>query len=287
MNTNIMQSGLNTDQLRQLVPSAFATCAQSDVSDQYSFLPTSIVIDKMLANGWVATRAVEQRVRLEERQNFQKHMIRFCRVEDAERFSSHIRPGIHSFYDRQRPDLIRPEVVMFNSHDRSCAYRLSLGLFRLVCCNGLVVSDSAIESISVVHKGFNPDNVIEGSFRIIESAPEVLARVEDWKGYELSEGRQKALAVGAHAFRWDNPEKAPVSPEKLLAPRRDEDRGSDLWRTMNRIQENITKGGQRERGRVINHIHAPKVRAIKGLDEDTRLNKALWTMAQALREGKV
>ena len=285
MNTNTI---LTKDDLRHYVPSAFANHAEEGVSDQYTFLPTEVVIDKMLKEGWVATRAQEQRIRLESREGFQKHMIRFCREEDAERFSPFIHRGIHNFYDRQRPDLVRPEVVLFNSHDRTSAYKLELGLFRLICCNGLIVCDSSFRSISVIHKGFDPDRVIEASFEIIGQAPEVMEKVNDWKGFELTDTQAKALAIGVHAFRWgEESDKAPVSPEKLLAPRRTDDQGNDLWRTVNRVQENVIKGGQRERGRKVGNIYSPKVRAVKGLDEDTRLNKALWAMAQALRDGQI
>ncbi|MBV8275090.1 MAG: DUF932 domain-containing protein, partial [Verrucomicrobia bacterium] len=35
---------------------------------------------------------------------------------------------------------VRPEVVLVNSHDKSSAYQLHCGLFRLVCTNGMVIS---------------------------------------------------------------------------------------------------------------------------------------------------
>ena len=55
---------------------------------------------------------------------------------------------------------------------------------------------------------------------------------------------------------------------------------------LNTIQENITKGGQRDYSRRRpNGDRMPKSRAIKGIDEDLRLNKALWHMAEVLRTG--
>src|ERR1700751_6461233 len=56
---------------------------------------------------------------------------------------------------------VRPEVVLVNSHDKSSAYQLHCGLFRLVCTNGMVVSDGTFQRISIKHSGFNPDSVIE------------------------------------------------------------------------------------------------------------------------------
>lgn len=38
-------------------------------------------------------------------------------------------------------------------------------------------------------------------------------------------------------------DKTPVTAEQLLLTRRDADKGSDLWRVFNRVQENLTQGG--------------------------------------------
>jgi hypothetical protein len=49
-------------------------------------------------------------------------------------------------------------------------------------------------------------------------------------------------------------------------------------------QENIIRGGQRDRSRRRpDGSRMPKSRAIKGIDEDMKLNKALWEMAEVLR----
>jgi hypothetical protein len=44
---------------------------------------------------------------------------------------------------------LRPHatVVLVNSHDKSSAYQLHCGLFRLVCTYGMVVSDSTFQRI--------------------------------------------------------------------------------------------------------------------------------------------
>jgi hypothetical protein len=93
-----------------------------------------------------------------------------------------------------------------------------------------------------------------------------------------------ALATGAAAHRWEDLDKAPVNPSMLLNPRRYGDGAKDLWTSLNTIQENITQGGQRDRSRRrADGSRMPKSRAIKGIDEDLKLNKALWHMAEVLR----
>jgi ParB family transcriptional regulator, chromosome partitioning protein len=74
----------------------------------------------------------------------------------------------------------------------------------------------------------------------------------------------------------------------LLKPRRYGDGAKDLWTTLNTIQENITKGGQRDYSRRRpDGDRMPKSRAIKGIDEDLRLNKALWHMAKLAKEKRI
>jgi len=52
----------------------------------------------------------------------------------------------------------------------------------------------------------------------------------------------------------------------------------------NTVQENVFRGGQRDYSRRRpDGCRMPKSRAIKGIDEDLKLNKALWHMAELLR----
>jgi hypothetical protein len=100
------------------------------------------------------------------------------------------------------------------------------------------------------------------------------------------DAEQLALATGAAAYRWEDLTKAPVSPSMLLNPRRYGDGAKDLWTTLNCVQENIIRGGQRDRSRRRpDGSRMPKSRAIKGVDEDMKLNKARWEMAEVLRHG--
>ncbi|MNG31048.1 hypothetical protein D3C84_1167890 [compost metagenome] len=66
-------------------------------------------------------------------------------------------------------------------------------------------------------------------------------------------------------------------------PRRAEDRASDLWTTFNRVQENTIKGGLRGRNK---QGRRTTTRAVNGIDQDVKLNRALWVLAQALRSGQ-
>ena len=110
----------------------------------------------MRENGWVPVRAQEQSIRTEARRGFQKHVVRFARVEHLQSWEK---------------NQVRPEVVLgtVTIKDKSSAYQLHCGLFRLVCTNGMVVSDGTFQRISIQHSGFNPDSVIEASFKVLDA----------------------------------------------------------------------------------------------------------------------
>jgi hypothetical protein len=137
---------ISDDEMRRFAPSVFASQPIEGVSERYSFLPTSSILNRRRENDWVPVRAQEQSVRTEARRGIQKHVVRFARAEHLQSWEK---------------NQVRPEVVLVNSHDKSSAYQLHCGLFRLVCTNGMVVSDGTFQRISIKHSGFNPDSVIE------------------------------------------------------------------------------------------------------------------------------
>jgi Domain of unknown function (DUF932) len=273
LNSNYLSKARGTvaisdEELRCLAPSIFASQPIEGVSNRYSFLPTSSILKGMRENGWVPVRAEQQSVRNEARRGFQKHLIRFARIEHL---------------DTWEKNQVRPEVVLLNSHDKSSAYQLHCGLFRLVCSNGLVVADATFQRISIKHSGFNPDSVIEASFKVLGAVPDIMKKVQLFQDRILTDAERLALATGAATYRWEDPSKAPVKASMLLNARRYGDDAKDLWTTLNTVQENIIRGGQRDYSRRRLHgRRMPKSRAIKGIDEDMKLNKALWQMAEVL-----
>lgn len=272
---------INQEELAQY-KSVFAEGKASTRSDRYVHIPTSALVERLAKEGWLPTKVSEQRVRNELRQGFQKHMIRFRRFDGTQ---PTLRVG-DSFV----------ELVLVNSHDGSSAYQLDAGLFRLVCSNGLVVADSMFESLKFKHQGFDPREVIEASYRVIDDVPRIQEDVAEMQAVVLSKDEQLAFADAAIDLRFENRESAP-QPSALLTPRRRDDVKDDLWTTYNRIQENvIERGGLRQppiihkellpSGRTIDHIRRRTTRPVKGIDDNVKLNKALWTLAESMKKLK-
>jgi Domain of unknown function (DUF932) len=102
---------ISNDEMSRFAPSVFASQPIDGVSDRYSFLPTSSMLNGMRENGWVPVRAQEQSIRTEARRGFQKHVVRFARVEHLQTWEK---------------NQVQPEVALVNSHDKSSAYQLHL-----------------------------------------------------------------------------------------------------------------------------------------------------------------
>jgi hypothetical protein len=261
---------LEIAELRNFAPSIFAENPHARTSSRYSFLPTSSILSGMADEGWVPVAAQEQLVRDQSREGYQKHMLRFAHRSDL-----------------QKPGAERAEIVVVNSHDRSSAYQLHAGIFRFVCCNGLVACDETFKRISITHLNFDPSKVIEASVEIADGIPVIMEGLQRMKTLTLTEGEREAFAESAAILRFGSLDTAPVRPFKLLEPRRYEDSGSDVWRTFNAVQENVTKGGQKDYAkRKPNGVRMPKSRAVTGIDGNVALNKALWHLAEKMAELK-
>ncbi len=257
------QVTLSNEQIQRYAPSAFAGQAFHAQSSRYAFVPTSAVIDGMRNAGFFPVKATQSRSRIEGKQMFTKHMIRF-RSTDA---------NITKVGDSAL------EFVLVNSHDGTSAYDLSMGMFRLACLNGLMVAESLCEAIHIRHTGNIIDRVIESTTSLLQNAPRVSDTVSQWRNIQLTEPEQRILAEEAHSLRFDTLEGTP-NPEKLLTVRRSADNGSDLWSTFNRIQENVVRGGLRTIDPETRRRN--RTREVKGIDHNIKLNRALWSLAEKM-----
>ncbi|MGA9778704.1 MAG: DUF932 domain-containing protein [Verrucomicrobiia bacterium] len=157
-------------------------------------------------------------------------------------------------------------------------------MFRLVCGNGLIVSDVCFQRVSIRHTGFEPSLVVDASLKVLDSLPQLTDAVESFRARRLTPAESKAFAESAILLRYDDLPTAPISAEKLLEPRRNEDIGNNLWNTLNRVQEGVLRGGLKDYSRrKADGKRHPRTRAVAGLDENVRLNKALWHLAEALK----
>lgn len=258
---------LSHDQIRRAAPAVFATQPEEHVSERYGFIPTIQVVEALQDQGWYPVRAQQTRSKAEARRSVARHMVRFR--QDP---TSQIMVG----------DSV-PELVLLNSHDRTSAYQLDLGLFRLVCSNGMVTPTSDLGNIRVRHDRDVVGEIIEGSCELAGGIPDIADHVDRFQAIELPDEAQRLYASSVLEMRYgeDWEEKSPIPPDHLLVPRRPEDAGNSLWNTFNRVQENLMKGGVR--GRAASGRRT-RTRAINSVNEDVRLNRAMWKLTEHLAE---
>jgi Domain of unknown function (DUF932) len=275
------QQPLTNQQLERYAPSIFATEPWKGMSDKYKFIPTIAVVEDLRKEGFLPVSATQSRSRIDGKAAFTKHQIRFRDFRNG---------GVPAIREL---GTVYPEIVLTNSHDGGSVYALDAGLFRLVCTNGMVVPHGNLEALKVRHTG-NIGDVISITHEIVEEFPKVIDSVEQFSRLRLTAPQQQAFATAALTLKYDDA--APITPDRLLEPRRYEDREPTLWNTLNTVQEKLIQGGDRyrtqnryeadpETGRqVFRPARRLKTRPVNGISENTKLNKALWTLAEELRK---
>ena len=182
------------------------------------------------------------------------------------------------------------EILLKNANDGSSAYELMAGLFRVRCLNSLVTQTGTIEEIKVRHSGDVQAKVIDGTYTVLKAAENALAAPQDWSTLRLNSDEKEILAQSAHMLRFGDADGAvttPIQPAQLLKQRRADDVSDDLWTTWNVVQENAIKGGLRAFGRDdLGRPRRVKSRAVTGIDQDIKLNKALWHLGAEMAKLK-
>lgn len=294
---------LSLDRVRAIAPSVFASGAHESRSQRYGYVDSFAMIQGLLDKGFEITAASEARAKDESKKGFTKHMVRLRHTASYQALQATLADGRASgrggfIRDQQVAASlgVSAEVVLTNSHDGTSAVTLHGGILRAACFNGLIVSDSLIESIHVTHSKRLVENVIDAAFTVAEQSSKTIEVVKSWSGLLLSPQEQLALAKAAHVARFADDEgnvTTTVQPQRLLEARRSADNGSDLWTVFNRVQENAVKGGLEDnrKSRVDENgkYHGPrrmKTRPVKGIDGNVKLNKALWTLGEEMAKLK-
>jgi hypothetical protein len=258
---------LTNDQITNFAPAAGSLQPIDGVSNRYSFVPTLTAVDLLRDAGWFPVHAEQSAVHKIDRDGYQRHLIRFAKN------------GLS--FGGERVDL-----VLYNSHDCGCAFKLIASVWRQICGNGLMVA-SEFANFSHKHIGFRPDDFIHSAGEIASAAGTIADQVDAMKVIEMTPDERGIYARVAHNLVFTEPEKAPVLPEQLLSERRYDDRGNDLWSTFNVVQENIMRGGLKGMKRDNEgRLRRATTRPVKAIDRNIQLNQALWYLTEKMAELK-
>jgi hypothetical protein len=265
---------LSKDQLMEICPLAFAKEATNPkVSGKYLFVNTETIIDDLDKLGWLPVQAAQRKGR-NQSTIFSKHMVAFQNPDIKIKGED----GDDAF----------PRIIMTNSHDGMQAFKFSVGIFRMVCSNGLVVADEQFSDFKIKHKGYTFEELRGVVNEAVADLPNKVEVLNEMKNRVLSQEEKNQLALDAMIIRAGlklgskeakkfNYDKETI--EDILDPKRDADKGDDLWRVFNVVQEKITQG---EFSAALVGANVRKVRKIKSFEKELKVNKQLFQLATAL-----
>jgi len=266
-----LDSYLSKEQIKALAPVVFATePTNKNVSEKYLHVNTETVIDDLAKLGWFPVTAMQRRTKPRRDGSptiRSKHMISF-----------------------QNPDLIIkgkngddafPRIIVTNSHDGLSSFQFRVGIYRLVCSNGLVVADEEFSAFSIKHKGYTFEELQGVVAQAVADLPNKIQVLNEMQVRMLTGEEQRQLAIDAMALRSTNPDAKydEASIEEVLKATRKEDEGEDLWVIFNRIQESIINGGY---SAALRGAKVRRVKAIKSFEKDLEINQKLFKLATAL-----
>ena len=182
---------------------------------------------------------------------------------------------------RHFDDLLRPqdnavELLLFNSHDRSKSFSISAGIFRFVCSNGLVISDTIYDTHKIKHLGERKNDVAHAVANITAIKPRLMQKVKQLESIELSEFEKESFAKYSIPLRFE--EHLEVDHKDLLIPHREEDKKDNLYTVMNVIQENLLRGNVSGTNKDTGRKFTSK--EITSISKDLEINQNLWSLTE-------
>jgi hypothetical protein len=262
--TGLADSYLTKEQIQSVCPVAFKTTPTSNkVSSKYSMVNTETVIDDLEKLGWLPVQAAQRKSRGKET-IFSKHMISFQN------------PDIK--IKGKNGDDAYPRIILTNSHDGFNSFQFRVGIFRLVCSNGLVVADENFSSFKIRHTGYTFEELRTIMNQVVEDLPNKIQVLNKMQARILTPQEMRDLATKAMQIRTEklDAEFDDSTIVDILTPTRKEDEGEDLWTVFNVLQEKITQGGYSS---ALKGAKIRKVRKIKSFEKDLRVNQELFKLA--------
>ena len=255
LNTTAMMSGntYSLEQIKTIAPSVFTTDKAPHLTDKYIQTPTSRVVEDLMNLGWEVTKA--QEVKSRKYKGFQKHLIVFRNPEIMIKGEN----GDDSF----------PQILLTNSHDGKAAFNFRVGIFRLVCSNGLVISDADFNNVSIRHINYTFETLQSKIGEVIAKLPNLVQKINLFKSTQLTDVQMQEFAAKAMQLRT----KQRVNIMDVLNADRPQDAGTDLWVVFNRVQEKLL-GGSYKAGKR-------KARSVKNFQKDIELNEQLFELAES------
>lgn len=235
-----------------------ATFPHPKVSERYGFISTRDIITE-----------------------FEKHDFQVSNVTYAKNHKSNPHKGYGQHMVRMRQqyygdlkDVVAPVVVIINSHDRTKAFRLGMGMDVYACLNGLMTGDMLADTGRLHHSGRNLGaRVLEYVSNHSKNVTEKLQVIKDMRTIICDDATIEEMYTSAAPLIHPHI----IDEHKLIYANRDSGMARDLWTIFNNIQENAMKGNYKIKnaeGKI------RKARPIGNITKNVKLNAKLWELAE-------
>jgi hypothetical protein len=242
----------------------------ANVSAKYNPIQASAVGDAMQSHGLTLSSLSTGRAKHEDKADFQRTLSRYR--------------GPELFQENGKP--VHLEVIYDSKHMGRGVDRILLGIYRMVCTNGLFVGKNFFTH-EIRHNGATYDNLNVGIAAALNMASKLAQTVQRMQTIQLNDAQKEAFAL--EAVKLLTPDSALQVRHRLLAPKRAEDTSNDLWTVYNVVQENAMQG--RSVGYTLQSLDAfgrPSTRAMTARaikpnsGKDADFNQALFEVAEKI-----
>lgn len=260
------------EELQEVTPAVFATAPKNGVTTKYNFVPTDEIVKNILSLGWDLHSAKQN-----GNQDTSRHMVRF----------THPKMGNMAQLGK---DKVKPQIILDNSHDRGSSAQIHMGLFRLVCTNGLVTSIPGMyNNVKFRHMGIDREEIKKVLDAAAAQYMNIGDHVSNMMDITMLQDDKEQFAIEAIALRephlFINEDgtinmkalTASTNPLDIISPIRGEDEANNLWTVFNVIQERMIKGGYK---RIATNGRNSTTRGVSSASRNIALNKELWTVAE-------
>jgi hypothetical protein len=261
------------EEVKMVVPAAFSKIAAPERSEHYSFVSTEELLASFEKLNWLPFAS---------KQNgggqFARHMVRLNNEDLG--------------FLPLKGDNVKPQIVLDNSHNGGSCAQIHMGLFRLVCSNGLVIAMPGMyTNVKFRHMGVDFNELKELMEKITSQYTEVGTRIGEMQNVKMDQEKAEAFVIKAMAYREpayfinkldgtvmvDKVLKA-IKPAEILKPVRSEDAPENLWNVFNVVQERMVKGEFERKSLNTGRVSHP--RQLTGATRNLMFNKVLWSVAE-------
>ena len=268
---NVNNGPLSAERIKQLAPAVYSTTKAHRLTDRYVSLHTSDIMPVLADYGYEPVQAAQKRSRIAGAADHASHMVAFAKPASADEGTG-----------------IRPEIILYNSHDGTGSVKLFAGCFRFICSNGIIAGNGFQSRVyhSKALTGF--EDMMKAT---VATLPSLMERMERLRGITLTIDDAYDIAQRGVATRWDmfNEQTKGVfatqtTVSNVLQPQRLQDVGMDAFTVFNRIQEGVIRGNAFVKSLNVSHPegHLRKARNVSSIKEHVRINAELWNIADTI-----